>query len=175
METEVVVGRVNDTLQTTFRRLRTLAAGLAVIAALVGAATFCTGWWIFNNDRQTWAVIGGVLCGLPVTAALFGHHLARRMIKLAPRLVSDLRSFIDSSVHSAQILIDHDTGGAVAGYARSFKTMRSELREQRKELPALFAGVKAITSVPGLAATTVFGTILIGILGTLLVVGGLLR
>ncbi|MBI4882944.1 MAG: hypothetical protein HY826_02695 [Actinobacteria bacterium] len=174
METEVVVRRVSDALQQTFRRLSTLATGVGILAFLIGAATFATGLWIFDESRGTWAVIGGALCGIPLLAALLGRHLVRRTAKHAPELVADVRSFLDTSVKSAQVLIDHDSGTPIAGYVKSFGELRRELRDRRKELPALFAGVKVITSVPGIAAIAVLGTLIVGGLGTVLLVGGII-
>lgn len=174
METDVVVRRVSDTMQQTFRRLTSLATGIGVLALLIGGATFATGLWIFDGSRSQWMIIGGVICAIPVLAALLGRHLVRRTAKRAPELVTDVRKFLDTSVHSAQVLIDHDSGQPVAGYVKNFKTLRSELKERRKELPALFSGVKAITSVPGIAAVAVLGMMLVGGLGTVLLIGGLI-
>ena len=72
-----------------------------------------------------------------------------RTAKHAPELVSNVRAFLGSSTQSAKVLIDHDTGQPVASYAKNLSGLRGELTQRRKELPALFAGVKAITSVPG--------------------------
>ncbi|MCE9623496.1 MAG: hypothetical protein K8R99_14255 [Actinomycetia bacterium] len=174
METDAVVRRVSDTMQQTFQRLTSLATGIGIMALLVGAATFATGLWIFDGSRTGWMVIGGAICAIPLLAALIGRHLVRRTAKHAPELVTDVRKFLDTSVHSAQVLIDHDSGQPVAGYVKSFRTLRSELKERRKELPALFSGVKAITSVPGIAAIAVLGTLLVGGLGTILLIGGLI-
>jgi hypothetical protein len=174
METEVVVHRVSDALQQTFRRLTTLATGVGILAFLIGAATFATGLWIFENSRSKWGVIGGVVCSIPLLAALIGRHLVRRTAKHAPALVADVRSFLDTSVKSAQVLIDHDSGRPISGYVQRFGELRRELRERRKELPALFAGVKAITSVPGFAAIAVLGTVIVGALGTVLFIGGII-
>jgi type VI protein secretion system component VasK len=174
METDAVVRRVSDTMQQTFRRLTSLATGIGILALLIGGATFATGLWVFDGSRTEWIIIGGVICAIPVLAALIGRHLVRRTAKRAPELVTDVRKFLDTSVHSAQVLIDHDSGEPVAGYVRSFKTLRGELKQRRKELPALFSGVKAITSVPGIAAVAVIGMCLVGGLGTVLLIGGLI-
>lgn len=174
METDAVVRRVSDTMQQTFRRLTSLATGIGIIAFLVGGATFATGLWIFDGTRSTWLIVGGAICLIPVVAALIGRHLVRRTAKRAPELVADLRMFLDTSVKSAQTLIDHDSGQPVGAHVKNFKSLRSELKDRRKELPALFSGVKAITSVPGIAAVAVLGTFLVGALGTILLIGGLI-
>lgn len=174
METDVVVHRVSDTLQRTLRRLATLATGVALIAFVIGSATFATGLWIFDGSRAVWAVVGGAICLLPLLAALVGRFLVRQTAKRAPQLVGDVRAFLDSTVDSAKVLIDHDSGQPVAWYVSNFRSLRRELGERRRELPALFAGVRAITSVPGLAATAVVGTLIVGGLGTVLLIGGLI-
>jgi len=175
METDVVVRRVSDGLQHTLRRLASFARGIAVLAALVGVATFATGWWIFDGSgRSNWIVIGGMLCLLPVAAATAAWMLVRATASRAPRLVDDVRSFLATSSKSAKVLIDHDSGQPIGGYVKSFSGLRDELKQRRKDLPALFVGVRAITSVPGLAAMAVLGTIGIGLLGTILLIGGLI-
>lgn len=175
MESDVVVRRVSDGLQQTLRRLSSLASGVAVVAAVVGLATFATGLWIFKGTgRPKWIVIGGALCLVPVGAALVARMLIRITARHSPELVANVRSFINSSSQSAKVLIDHDTGQPVAAYAKSFTVLRGELNQRRKELPALFAGIRAITSVPGLAALAVLGTVGIGALGTILLIGGLI-
>ena len=175
METDVVVQRVSDGLQQTLRRISSLAGGLAVMATLISGATFATGLWIFKGTgRPKWIIIGGALCLVPVCAALFARVLVGRTAKHAPELVNNVRAFLGSSSKSAKVLIDHDTGQPVASYAKNLSGLRGELDQRRKELPALFAGVKAITSVPGLAALTVVTMIGVGALGTILLIGGLI-
>ena len=175
MESDVVVRRVSDGLQQTLRRLSSLAGGVATFATVVGVATFITGMWIFKGSgRLLWIVIGGVLCLIPVSAALVAMMLIRITANHSPELVANVRSFVDSSAQSAKVLIDHDTGQPVAAYAKNFTVLRGELNQRRKELPALFAGIRAITSVPGLAAIAVLGTMCIGALGTILLIGGLI-
>lgn len=54
------------------------------------------------------------------------------------------------------------------------RDLHSELLARRRELPALFAGVRAITSVPGLAAIAAIGMVAVGGLGTILLIGGII-
>ena len=78
MESDAVALRVGSGLQFTLRRLATLAYGIAVVAAVVGAATFATGLWVFEGDgRTTWIIIGGLLCLVPVAAALIAWPSTR--------------------------------------------------------------------------------------------------
>lgn len=174
METDVAVRRVSDGLQLTLRRLASLAGGIAVVATLVGAATFATGMWIFERSRGTWAVIGGIICLVPVGAALIARFAIRSAAKYSPALIDDVRSFLSTAGNSAKVLIDHDSGQPVAAYSKNLGGLKTELMQQRKELPALWAGVSAITRVPGLAAISVLGIIGVGALGTILLIGGLI-
>lgn len=142
---------------------------------MVGVATFATGMWIFKGTgRPMWIIIGGILCLIPVGAALLAMMLIRTTANHSGELVANVRSFLNSSSQSAKVLIDHDTGQPVAAYAKNFTVLRGELNQRRKELPALFAGIRAITSVPGLAAVAVLGTLCVGALGTVLLIGGLI-
>ncbi|MCB0982562.1 MAG: hypothetical protein H6513_11385 [Acidimicrobiaceae bacterium] len=174
MDAEVVARDVGHRLQLTLERLSTLARGLAVLALLVGAATFATGWWIFDGSRPAWLVIGGVICLVPVGAAAIAWFVLRGAAAKAPTLVQDVHQFVDTSVGSAQVLLDHDSGLAIGTYGKSLGALRAELNERRKELPGLWAGVRAITTVPGLAGLTVLGIVGVGLLGTILMIGGLI-
>ena len=72
------------------------------------------------------------------------------------------------------MLINYDTGERLANTAKTFGNLQIDLKERRKELPALYAGVRAICSVPGLAAIALLGTLAVGALGTILLIGGLI-
>ena len=175
MDSEIDVQRVTDGLQTTLRRLASLAGSVAMVAAIVGVATFVTGLLVFDGKgRSLWVVIGGFVCAVPLVAALTARFLVRTTAKHSPELVANVRQFMSTSRNSAQVLIDHDSGRPVATYSKNFGDMRRELNHQRKTLPALFAGVRAITSVPGLAAVAVVGIVGVGLLGTLLLLGALI-
>lgn len=173
METDVVVRRVSSALQLTLTRLSRLAFGVAVVAAVVGAATFATGWWVFPNNRSTWVVLGGLVCLIPVGAALFARLLLRVTAKHAPQLIDNVRTFLGGSSPASRALIDYDSGQPVIASSKSFTGLRSELKDRGRELPALWAGVRAITSVPGLAAIAVLGIVGVGLLGTVLLISGL--
>lgn len=174
METDVVVRRVSDGLQLTLNRLSSLAGGIAVIAGLIGAATFATGWWLFPDSRTAWIIIGGVLCLVPVGAALFARLLLRMTAKHAPQLIDNVRTFLGGASPASRVLIDYDSGQPVIASSKTFTGLRTELASRSRELPALWAGVRAITSVPGLAAIAVLGMLAVGLLGTILLVSGLL-
>ena len=58
--------------------------------------------------------------------------------------------------------------------SKTFTGVRTELASRSRELPALWAGVRAITSVPGLAAIAVLGMLAVGLLGTILLISSLL-
>lgn len=173
MNSEVDVRRVTDGLQSTLNRLASLVGGLAVMAFVIGVATFATGMWVFDSSTG-WIVIGGALCLAPVIAALWARFLLRLSARTAGGLVDNVRDFISTSGNAARVLIDHDTGHAIITSSRNFSTVRHDLNQRRHELPALYAGVRAIISVPGLAAITVLGMLGVGALGTILLIGGLI-
>jgi hypothetical protein len=58
--------------------------------------------------------------------------------------------------------------------ARSMRAVKTDIQVRKRDLPALWVGVRAITSVPGLAAVAVLGTVLVGGLGTVLLLGGII-
>jgi hypothetical protein len=166
--------QVADGLRATLDRLSSLILVVAALAATIGVATFATGWWVFDRSHATWTVIGGAICLVPVVAALRGWWYVRATARVAPRLVDDVRGFLGESRQAAGVLIDHDSGQALAVSARSFGSLRAELNERRRDFPALYAGVRAITGVPGLAAIAVLGMLAAGALGTILLIGGLI-
>ena len=166
--------RISEGLRIILGRVGTLALGMAAMAATIGAATFATGWWIFAGSRPAWALIGGALCFAPALAAFTAWLRVRRTVTVAPALVGDVRTLLDDSHGAADVLINHDTGERLVSTARTFGTLRSTLQDRRKQLPALYAGVRAITTVPGLAAIALLGTLGVGALGTILLIGGLI-
>jgi hypothetical protein len=169
-----VAVRVSDGLRNTLSRVGTLALGVAAIAALIGLASFVTGWWIFDGSRTEWIVIGGALCFAPTVAALLAWFYVRATAKVASALLGDVRTLMEDSKGAANVLINYDTGERLVTTAKSFSGLRLDLRERRKELPALYAGVRAICSVPGLVAIALLGTLCVGALGTVLLIGGLI-
>ncbi len=174
METDAVVRRVSDGLQLTLNRLSSLATGVAAIAAIIGAATFATGWWVFPNSRTAWIIIGGVICLIPVGAALIARLLLRLTAKYAPQLIDNVRTFLSGASPASQVLLDYDSGQPVIASSRTFTGLRNELNSRSGELPALWAGVRAITSIPGLAAIAILGMLGVGLLGTILLISALL-
>ncbi len=172
METDAAQ-RVSDALRFTFRRLSSLAVGVALVAAFTGAATFATGWWVFEGSTA-WLVIGGAICLVPLAAAALAWMLLRITARYAPLLVDNVRTFLGGSSPASQALIDYDTGQTVVASSKSFTVLRGELGLRSRELPALYAGVRAITSVPALAAIAVLGIVGVGLLGTVLLIGGII-
>jgi hypothetical protein len=167
--------QISDGLRKTLARVGTLAIGVTIVATVVGVATFATGLWLFRGSRPSWTVFGGLLCAIPIVASALGWLYVRGTARVAPALVSDVRTLLRDSRNSAKVLINHDTGQRLASTAKTFGALRTELKTRRRDMPALFAGVRAITSVPGLAAIAVVGTLLVGVLGAILLVVGLVK
>jgi hypothetical protein len=169
---ETLSVQISDGVTTTLRRVGSLALVATLIAAVIGTATFATGLAVFDGDgRPLWLTIGLVGCAIPTAAALVGWFFVRTARRSAPQLLGNVRSLLDESHDRAKLLIDHDSGQPLAVAAKSLSSLRSELLERKRELPALFSGVRAITSVPGLSAIAILGTLLVGGLGTILLIG----
>ena len=173
MQLDVTARRAGDGVQSLLRRLASLVGGLVVVAALISLATFATGMWVFDSSTS-WIVLGGIICLIPVGAALLGWLLVHGAAKYAPRLLTDISAFLKSPSPSAQVLIDYDTGQPIAASAKSFGSLQADLETRKADLPALYIGVRAIAKVPALAAVTVLGMLGVGALGTILLIGGLI-
>lgn len=159
-------------MQRTVVRLGKLAAATLVVTAVIGLATFATGWWVFDGGIG-WIVVGGALCAVPFVAAAMAWWLVRATLGMAKDLASDLRQFLAKPTGASSVLIDYDSGVALNMQARSFSALRADLTNRRTELPALYAVVRAVTGTPGLAAIAVLGTLFVGALGTILLIAGL--
>jgi len=72
------------------------------------------------------------------------------------------------------VLINYDTGERLMNTSKRFEPLQLNLRQRSKELPALYAGVRAICSVPLLAAIAVLGMLAVGALGAILLLAGIL-
>jgi hypothetical protein len=167
--------RIADSLRAILARIGTLALGMAGLAAAIGTATFITGLWIFDHNRSTWAVIGGILCFVPAAAAIVAWFMVRLTLKVAPALLGDVRALLEEPHGAADVLINYDTGERLATTAKTFGALRPTLKERRLQLPALYVGIRAITTIPGLAAIALLGTMGVGALGTVLLIDGLIR
>jgi hypothetical protein len=165
---------ISDDLRAIVATVGRLALGMAKLAAVVGTATFATGLWVFDGSRAAWELIGGALCFAPALAAFIAWLFVRQTVRLARDLVGEARILLDDSRGAAQVLIDYDSGERLTATAETYHTLRPTLRERRKQLPALYAGVRVITAVPALEAIAMLGTLAVGALGTVLLIGGLI-
>ena len=87
----------------------TIFLALLAVAAIIGLATFATGLWIFDGSRATWIVIGGALCLAPTLAALIAWFFVRTTVKAAPALLRDVRTVLDDSRSTANVLINYES------------------------------------------------------------------
>ena len=167
--------RVSDGLRKTLSKVNTLAIGVTSVAAAIGAATFATGMWVFDRSRPTWIVLGGAVCLAPAAAALLAWFFVRATIKVAPALLDNVRTALADARSPANVLIDYDSGERLASNNKTLGALQVHLKEHRKELPSLYLWIRAISSVPGLVAIAVLGTIGVGALGTILLIAGLTK
>ncbi|MGE0138018.1 MAG: hypothetical protein AB7L17_16840 [Ilumatobacteraceae bacterium] len=159
-------------IATTVRRLSSLVVPLILATLVVGVATFVTGAWVFDNSAG-WMILGGIICIVPIIASIRAWWLVRSTANAVPQLIGELRTFLPSSSSASGVLIDHDSGVALGMQSRSFRQLRSELDARRTELPALWTSIRAIVTVPGLAAIAILGIFGVGALGTILLIAGL--
>jgi hypothetical protein len=174
-----VAVRVSDGLRNTLSRVSTLALGIAAGTFLVGLATFATGWWV-SDGSPAWIVIGGTICFIPTAAALLAWFYVRCTVNVAPALLDNVRTVLTESrskgphAPAADVLIDYDTGEPLTSTAKSFEPLRVDLQSRRRDLPALYFSVRAVTAIPRLAAIALLGTLAVGALGTVLLIAGLI-
>ena len=172
-ESHSVAVRVAEGLRRILARLGSLALGVAEVAAVIGLATFATGWWVFGGSRSTWIIVGGALCIAPSLAAVIAWWRVRRTVRVAPDLVSDVKSLMHQSQGAAEVLITYDAGDRFDHDRPGLRPVGSIFatggaRSCRR------AGVRAITTLPGLVAIALLGTLCVGALGTILLIGGLI-
>ena len=160
--------QVSDGLRKTLSRISKLVLGVVAASALIGVATFVTGLFLFERSRSEWIAVGGAVCAAPIVAALLAWYYVHTTAKVAPNLVGDVSTLLRSSRDSSKVLINYDTGERLADTAKTFGVVRHDLRTRRRDMPALFAGVRAITSVPGLSAIALLGSLAVGALGTIM-------
>jgi|GEM_PF-1529480 len=171
---ERVARRAADGLSRLLGRFSTLVLTLAAVAALVGAATYATGAWVI--DGRGWATVGLVLCALPFVLCVLAWWRLRRGRRAVPRALDDLRTLARDGhgFVTSGILVDHDTQRPLGMTARSFSGLSGQLRSRREQIPSLFTAVQALTSVPALLAIALLGILGLGLLGTILLLVGLL-
>lgn len=173
-DVELLATRASDGLQALLARLASLTLGLVGLSLVVGAATYATGLWA--TDGSMWTVVGLIICGLPVIWSALAWWRIKRTQRLAPGALVDLRDVIgDHQSRGAMgVLIDHDTQQPIVSTVRSLSAIRADLSSRQTDWPALWATLAAATTVPGLAALAVLGTLVVGVVGTVLLLAGLL-
>lgn len=173
-ELERVAEQTSTALRSTLGRLSRLVRGLCVIAFVVGAATYATLLWV--TDRSEWVLLGLVICAAPFVAGLIAWWRVTRTLRVAPKALDDLHVVLRDRQVTASMgpLFDHDTQQPLGASMKNLGGIREELKRRRKELPALFSTVHAMVTVPGLSALAVVGTILLGMIGTVMLIVGLL-
>lgn len=173
-DVELLATRASDGLRLLLARLASLTLGLVVVAAIIGVATFATGLWA--TDGGVWPVVGGIIGGLPVLWAGLAWWRIKQTQRLAPAALDDLRAVIGDhqSRGSMGVLIDHDTQQPIVATVRTLSAVRADLSARQTDWPALWQTLAAATTVPGLAALAVLGTVVAGAVGTVLLLAGLL-
>ena len=166
--------RTSTALHGTLSRLGRIVRALCVGALVIGVATYATLLWV--TEGSEWILLGAVICAAPFAAAAVAYWRVTRTLTAAPRALDDLRTVLRDRQAATTMgpLFDHDTQQPLGRATVDMTGMRSELAARRKELPALFSTVQAIVTVPGLAALAVVGSLLLGMIGTIMLIVGLL-
>lgn len=171
---ERVATDLSHGITTTLNKARRVAIRVMAITTAVGAATFLTGWWVYDGSTA-WLILGGIVCAIPLASAVAAWLLLARTVRIGPRLLSELRTYLSTSTAPADLVIDHDSGLPLASRTKNYATFRSDLVSRRRDLPALFLGVRAITALPRLGIIAVVSLLAVGALGTLLLLDGLIN
>jgi hypothetical protein len=171
---ERAASRTADGLRVLLSRIGGFALSAAKVAFVIGVATFATGWWVFDGSRPAWLVIGGIICVAPFVAALVAWYRVQRTMRFAPSLLGDVRTFMNESRDAADTVLIYDSDERLIATSRNYAPLRARVEQRRKDLPALWAGLRAVTTLPALAAIAILGTLAVGALGTILLIGGLI-
>jgi hypothetical protein len=156
-------------LDTTLRRLSSLAFGVATVTVLIAAATYATGMLAFDGSARTvWIVVGAVACAVPAVAGVCAWLYVRTTIRHVPRLLNDVVSLLSHSQSAAAMVIDHDSGQPITTTARSLTKLSGTLQDAPGTYPALKSAVRAAIRVPAYLAVAVVTALIIGAFGTLL-------
>jgi hypothetical protein len=173
VRTERAATQFSEFLRITLNRLASLAFGVATVAVAIAAATYVTGLWaLHHSHRATWAVLGAVMCAIPAVAGVSAWLLVRGTARRAPRLVGDVRALLGESKSAVAMVVDHDTGQPLATTARSLGNLRRLLTEAPSRYASLRVAIRAVTRVPGLVVLTVLSALVVGMIGTILLIGG---
>ena len=161
--------------------LRLMLGGIAsmvgaavAFTGAVGAATFATGWWVFDGSRTAWSVIGAVICGAPVMAGIAAWWRVAATARRADTLIEEIQRYSQSDSRITETIIDHDSGRTIRFRSKGWGSLPQQIAERRSEFPALHTAMRALTTAPGLALRAIVGTVLVGALGTVLLIGGLI-
>lgn len=171
---ERAASRTAEGLRLLLSRIGGFALAASRVAFVIGLATFLTGWWVFDGSRSTWLIIGGAICAAPFVAALVAWYRVHRTMRVAPALLGEVRSFMNESRDAAETVLVYDADQRLIASSRTYEPLRARVENRRKDLPALWAGLRAVTTLPMLAAVAILGTLAVGALGMILLIGGLI-
>ena len=171
-----VAVRVSDGLRKTLSRINALAVGIVGITATIGLATFLLPACGSSTEANRPGPSSVAPCAsLRRSPALFGLVLRPHDRQSCPRSGRTTYGECSTSRTRANVLINYDTGERLTNTAQTSATCRIDLRQQAAQgVAGAVGGVRAITSVPGLVAIALLGTLTVGALGTILLIGGLI-
>lgn len=172
---DLLAERGSSALRAILARLATLTLGLVGGTLVIGIATYASGRLAFDAG-SSWNWLGVIICVIPAFAAWLAAWRIWRVRRRAPQALLDLRDVLkDQELRSRMgTLIDYDTQQPIVSSSKSLYGVYSQVKTHNADWPALADSLKAITTVPGLVALAIVGTVGVGLLGGFLLLVGLL-
>jgi hypothetical protein len=169
-----------ERIDATLRRARPVARGVALLTTACGVLAYVVGLLVFHGSARTgWAIIGVLLCAVPSVAIWRAYsrlrHAGRAIGSLAGSLASLMsdRRGRDALVELAER--DSDPRDApLVTLGKDLITIRRVLNDRRQEVSDLRQAVVAITTLPGLMALAILGSVGLLILSVVFAVYGAL-
>ncbi|MEO6126253.1 MAG: hypothetical protein ABIR32_21345 [Ilumatobacteraceae bacterium] len=147
-------------------RARTLAKGVTAFAAVGGVLAYAVGLFAFPpSSRLFWSIIGIIVCGAPLLAALVALRRLRRVRATVSQTASELRSVMNDKAMVAALteLVDRDEASVgttpLVKLGTELNVLRKVSTPHREALTSAWQSITALTSLPGLAALAIVGTI----------------
>ncbi len=155
-------------------RLTSIAARASSVTRGVGLLTtasvglaYVVGLLVFPSPgRWVWAVVGLVLCAIPAVAIWTAHRRLRRIPKTFTETVADVQTLVaDVGVRTALYDLverdpEQDRTNSLIELGKELSTLRTALEPKRQALTNLWANITAITTLPGLMALGVVGSLI---------------
>lgn len=168
-------------LATIAARATVLIKGVAVFAAVGAVLAYAVGWFAFpRSARLVWAIVGLVVCFAPLLAVFVATRRLRQVRTAIPETAAELRAVMNDRAMLAALteLVDrdedHDQSTPLIKLGRELNDLRRASAGHRQVLTNAWESITALTSLPGLAALALVGTMALFVFSAVAVVARLL-